>query len=104
MPRLIDADALIARLDAMGKQLLKQGTWKEQEHDGLMHPIAFVKDAPAIDAEPVRHGRWEWVRGGFLSQVRCSECGTELSYKGNFCPSCGARMGLELGTEREGAE
>lgn len=48
---------------------------------------------PAVDAEPVRHGRWlrmdeapEW------DQRRCSECGDISCCQRNYCPNCGAKM------------
>lgn len=67
-----------------------------------------INEAPAVDAEPVRHGEWiydpnatDWGIGGYV----CSECHTKnnnlpcnefknpLRFVGsNFCPHCGARM------------
>ena len=59
---------------------------------------------PAVDAEPVRHGRWEWADDGYL---RCGECTqkapTTTQYQDepiqtatNYCPNCGARMDVEV--------
>lgn len=50
-----------------------------------------------IDAEPVRHGKWE-VCENDPTYVRCSECG-ELNceaYPSNYCPECGAKMDDEI--------
>lgn len=70
--------------------------------------------APAIEAEPVRHGKWVWnndaIDWGIGAWV-CSECGgrnenihaakpgtvkaytNPYIYAGTkFCPNCGARM------------
>ena len=45
-----------------------------------------------IDAEPVKRGRWiDWSMWGD-SQYQCSECNSEMKFKTNFCPRCGARM------------
>ena len=69
---------------------------------------SFIRNASAVDAEPVRHGEWiydpnatDWGIGGYV----CSECHTKnnnlpcnefknpLRFVGsNFCPHCGARM------------
>ena len=59
----------------------------------------LILDAPTVDAEPVRHGKWRWDFGS--DDVRthwyCSECNhayfepfTDKFYK--YCPNCGARM------------
>lgn len=59
--------------------------------------IAFARalrdetDFPTIDAEPVRHGRWETINQ-LYANVYCSECGAAADkylakrYKG--CPFC----------------
>ena len=58
-----------------------------------------IADIPATDVQPVKHGKW----CGYL----CSECNEYADYfisgdfyfdeKPNFCPNCGARMGLKDG-------
>ena len=58
-----------------------------------------VDAAPAIDAEPVRHGEWGETQiigydGRYPVYAKpCSECGhlTDM-YMPRFCPDCGARM------------
>lgn len=54
--------------------------------------ILSVKDAPTIEAEPVKHGRWKLRCYG--DYPYCSNCNNEP--KGReitlFCPNCGARM------------
>lgn len=93
--RLIDADALIDRLDYCVKE-------------GMGSTIAFtfkhmVEDAPTI--EPKR-GEWKKrTRNTLIAQVNfayCSECGQPIMHEHtrplwNFCPNCGADM-----REREG--
>lgn len=52
-----------------------------------------IEAAPAVDAEPVRHGKWELIN---RNEARCSECkmirniGIQTGW--NFCPNCGAMM------------
>lgn len=94
--RLIDADELIV-FDMAGIAFV---------------PKEFIDDAPTIDAEPVRHGRWVEEMNGSLHvtdewygrMFSCSECGSEmigtLDYcPWNYCPNCGARMETEGGEE-----
>lgn len=51
--------------------------------------IAEVINVLLIDAEEVRHGRWE--DRGSLS-CRCSECGCKANKETAYCPNCGAKM------------
>lgn len=65
--------------------------------------IKTIKKFPSADVQPVKHGRWiTWDDSGF---TKCSCCNSEyyiadLQTVGdsegfvNFCPNCGARMGL----------
>ena len=58
---------------------------------GVDHAIQCIKEEPAADVAPVRHGRWiELSRTS-----KCSECGFETGrYEPprRYCPECGARM------------
>lgn len=57
-----------------------------------------IKDAPTIEAEQVRHGRWiepeeytghtEW-HCSYCGDVVCTICGYPSA---NYCPNCGAKM------------
>ena len=58
--------------------------------------------APAVDAEPVRHGRWKNGNNRPFTYLRlCSVCGKESYFCGNgcsynYCPNCGAKMDAEV--------
>lgn len=63
--------------------------------DGVM---AMVDNAPAVDAEPVRHAAWERYPGP--GYIRCTGCKMEfdenkMPFARNFCPFCGAKMDME---------
>lgn len=81
--RLIDADALLK-----GKQ------------DHEMISTHIVWNAPTIEAEPIRHGHWDYVEEFFADRwwntYRCSVCGHqedfEEPYRMKYCPECGAKM------------
>ena len=55
--------------------------------------IEDIERIPAVDAEPIKHGRWVLNRDGNWA---CSRCGFDPYHdnmKGmNYCPNCGARM------------
>lgn len=83
--RLIDADAL-------------------PEYDGTALSAAgfceAVEDAPTIEAEPVRRGRWlPDTRCYYDIKFVCSACGTSQyaplicdKPTWGYCPNCGAKM------------
>ena len=80
MSRLIDADALLKKLD-----------------DSIWYNVAdfneawyAVDHAPTVDAVQVRYGHWiedpdDW-------ECQCSECRHLSSCRTVYCSACGARM------------
>lgn len=99
MPRLIDADAL--KNNAVELDLpFPPFNHRSKEQIVFLYDI---DDAPTIDAEPVRHGRWlpETVSGydgvNVVYARPCSECGyEERRFVKRYCPNCGAKMDLEV--------
>lgn len=62
----------------------------------LMAMIEVLKNQPAIEAEPVRHGEWVHLGG---DEWCCTECGNVITTEGSwekptrkFCDECGAKM------------
>ena len=136
--RLIDADELkeliLAERDKIPKkvpcatyELMRE---KDNQHGNAMRggirvALRCMENTPTIEAEPVRHGRWEWyeewgpstwleppdiINAGW----KCTECGIDLGeyltaklheevYVGDMdkmpevdrCPNCGAKMDLK---------
>lgn len=117
MDRLIDADALYEQI-AKKEELARQRVLDTPSRmpNGDFNPSAMryatqldertqmkfmIADAPTVDAEPVRHGKWINANEGRWNTcevLKCSECG-ELDnrmYKTDkYCPNCGARMDKE---------
>lgn len=73
---------------------------------GMCNEYESILQVPAIEAEPVRHGRWiecdyKHIEHGMIETepkagLCCSECRigfkkNRMTYKA-FCPACGARM------------
>lgn len=105
--RLIDADALAKKLKdhhdffvnawgGFGNLPIKD----KARVDEITHCIAEVRNAPTIEAEPVRHGRWIDGAENFTCgnhNAECSVCHCNISWSGcdedfNYCPRCGAKM------------
>ena len=85
--RLIDADALIN--DSGNFIIIGAG-------DNICIDISDIAKAPTIEAEPVKHGRWEWDTEDIY---RCTVCYEKVHVKEvmgrpdwDYCPNCGAKM------------
>lgn len=71
---------------------------------GIAHPNAYhltnyatliLQEAPTIEAEPVKHGRWEPQTNNGVYELGCTECGYFPGIKfwtSPYCPNCGAKM------------
>lgn len=61
-----------------------------------------VRQMPAVDAEPVRHAKWEEYPD--RAHIRCTGCRVEFKKKKMpmsrvYCPNCGAKMRCNDETE-----
>lgn len=105
MARLIDADALLNNVLDISPYC---GHCDGYGFVQLEMIIDAVKEAPTIEAEPVKHGRWETVQDPeeIVKDFSCSVCeemlcdfDTYACYPGEncyyYCPNCGAKMDLE---------
>lgn len=87
--RLIDADALKKKARMNGHCLRPMVTGYHMcvsTHD--------IDDAPTVDAEPVRHGRWikRDIVPDYMWKYCCSCCHSDGERRYNYCPHCGAKM------------
>lgn len=74
--------------------------WSIDAYHGSAREVCeMLEDAPEVEAEPVRHGKW--ARENNYGIWKCSECGCKVNrsnpLKGNiwnyyYCPNCGAKM------------
>lgn len=89
--RLIDADNAYKVLTDYYNQRT------ENQHKALKEAIEAV---PTVDAEPTRHGHWEWNDYGGFGNYHCTVCRYipygKFSRKFRpdymYCPRCGAKM------------
>jgi rubrerythrin len=93
MARLIDADKLKKHYAWW------QGGTLEKTLDEMKRDFDTIIDLqPTVEAEPIKHGRWETVRA-YPNVIMCSECNTPYERREfvaipNYCPNCGARCDL----------
>lgn len=100
--RLIDADATEKEIAFVRSLITSESEWLNGYISGLGAAIVAVVDAPTIEAEPVKHGRWEHIVdfGAGNCYGSCSNCHTDhkaqnrtfliSSYR--YCRWCGAKM------------
>ena len=87
--RTIDGDEVIKRI-AERQDKLSTGI----EDCAFYEAIQIVRNAPIIEAEPIKYGYWEWVDGSPDNyDLKCTVCGG-LQDSGFWerCPYCGAKM------------
>lgn len=95
--RLIDADALMPRLEFI-REAEHQIFYGKESWGFVSKCITAVEDAPTIEER--KTGKWIDQKGGGCC---CSECGRyaldevdgnfiHVAAKSNFCPNCGADM------------
>nr|DAU26028.1 MAG TPA: zinc-ribbon containing domain protein [Caudoviricetes sp.] len=105
MDDLISREAAIAIMQAKGEMAM--GTPANVFYCAA-HMLEMM---PAMDAEPVRHGRWvfdknanDWGIGGYVcseckaknNNLPCAEVAVPSMFMGTkYCPSCGAKMDEE---------
>ena len=97
MMRPIDADALEKRLEETRNAYEVNGYFDNYVF-GFDDAWKHIKDAPTIEAEPVRHatlleGDWYEV---YCSWGTCSKCGADNLGHARYCNECGARLDLEV--------
>ena len=101
---LISRSALMKRIKQLAKDIARENGGVDHVTYAMKVAFDMAKEAPAVDAEVVRHGRWI-MRGGY---IRCSECDAKTLWKdtggtGGFsheyeqvrsvhCHNCGAKM------------
>lgn len=91
--RPIDADALKATISQYEFNAPNERYKQGGECVLNFYMPKIIDDAPTIEAEPVRHGKWERPTKSKIARY-CSLCGTRhvSGSANNFCPKCGAKM------------
>lgn len=79
MERLIDATRI--------EQYILNNCSDNEEINAI---YAEIINAPTVDAEPVRYGKWLDADDGI--GCTCSICGYDAWADTPFCPNCGAKM------------
>lgn len=98
--RLIDANALKAKLK-IGTNSATYSDYCNGYCDARQVDLDAIDAAPTIEAEPVRHGRWDEIvcfseHGIPMAQYECTNCGNDIERQRGvvppYCEFCGAQM------------
>ena len=86
-------DDLVRRGDVMD-ELVKEYNKRWQE-GGLK--LAWIEKAvdsarPVEDVRKNVRGKWDFTKGQYGEECRCSVCGTNGIDNWIYCPNCGAKM------------
>ena len=106
--RPIDADALEKRLEETRNAYEVNGYFDNYVF-GFDDAWKHIKDAPTIEAEPVRHAKvlynvaiekeeccgYKKRKGHVLQKYTCSSCYTAIPGESKFCMECGAKLNWE---------
>ena len=91
--------------DCVSRKAVEKITWEEPYYRDALNVLAEVRDRvralPSV--QPQRpQGKWldkkTTVKGGrglTYGRYGCSVCKKKQPYKSDFCPNCGAEMGVE---------
>ena len=106
--KLKNADELLEKTECLFKDLNSTEDYMGIGYNhGVGDSIAIIKNAPTIEAEPVKHGRWSHHYDDELVSGTCTVCGWQSMIMETdvadmpYCPNCGARMDLEEGESHD---
>jgi len=97
--KLISADAFENNLDEIIRGF-RDGQKEHGEDDSVADLVRVICHlaalfAPAVDAEPVRHGRWLVDDGCSYCSVCRNNFKKAIMNHAKYCPMCGAKMDEE---------
>lgn len=102
--KLIDPDVLYEAVEdhVATVSVCPTADWARGKTEMKKICLEEIRNAPIIDASPVRHGHWVYVGeihkdNSCCAQWDCSECGSPQTFFGcnpfyRYCPICGAKM------------
>ena len=88
--RLIDADELLNEVRYLDLE----------DCDDYGKIKEMILDAPTVEAEPIKHGHWDYARNGCHKGLQCSACNRYSKNLSPFCQWCGAKMDEEINNEK----
>ena len=102
MAEYIDREAFKKSVE---ERYCKQCKAEGKDHNGCLCRACWVDDMlddvecfKTADVVPVVHGRWMPFHSEAAGDIQyCSICGIGFDAKTDYCPHCGAKMGIKDG-------
>lgn len=106
MPRYINVDNLIKKMQEQYNDLLNEDGYYDHFTQGYGDALSTVENEPTVDVQKVKHGYWIPSPDG-INPISCSECNMPAPfaagenefgdfdicrYPSSYCHECGARM------------
>lgn len=95
MPRYIDADAAVERINN-AKTCLPPEAFKPGVASAFKTAVSIINTTPAADVAPVRHAVRQPLSSPeaptSLFEDFCPRCHAYLFRSDSYCPTCGAKM------------
>lgn len=104
MPIYIEKESLSNELQALKDKaselckkydaLAEHDKWDKavQAYRTVSDVVQSIDALPTVDAEPVKHGHWEWTDDPRTGDFVCSNCLDHNIVRSRYCPYCGAKM------------
>ena len=97
MPDYINREGLINnRPEGRNPKQISKEEYNKGWNDCRSAFYTLIKDMPAADVAPVRHGKWEWDTDDIYMCSNCAEKSHVKEVMGRpawgYCPNCGCRM------------
>lgn len=100
MAEYIDKNATVGILEAMSRSADCECIKKRLEKAAKR-----VSVIPVADVAPVVHGRWIPFHSEAAGDIQyCSICGIGFDAKTDYCPHCGAKMGIKDGGDNDAVD
>lgn len=91
MGDVISRDELIKQIRLMANRS-SLGETRPADISGI-EVCGLIMSAPALDAAPATHAKWEYVGGNMYAKYhRCTNCTAMYDFTPTYCPNCGAKM------------
>ena len=100
MAEYIDRERTVELLRSLGNREYRKEKGTIQD---AIKMISYPEYTPAADVAPVVHGRWIPFHSEAAGDIQyCSACEIGFDAKTDYCPHCGAKMGIKDGGDNDG--
>lgn len=105
MAEYLDREAAISLIKQYGHDAIDAGRYSLDTVDDCIELANRIKALPTEDVAPVVHGRWMPFHSEAAGDIQyCSACEIGFDAKTDYCPHCGAKMGIKDGGDNDAVD